>query len=164
MAGVIRALLLAAAWAAASPIEFRVRAEPKVLLPGMRLSLFAAWRNPAKAGGAAVRVNRRGLLGHDVVITIKAKDKPALELVTPPDLGGAAERDFQLLGPGESFEYEYPVSLRSGGELPPGAYDIRVVYRNDSPGPAESQAWVGTLEAKAKVRVTRPPTRKKAVK
>ena len=165
MAGVIRVLALAAAFAAGpGPVEFRVRAEPQVVLPGMKLSLFAVWRNPAPAGGPAVRVNRRGLLGHDVVVTIKAKDKPALALLTPADLGPAADRDFQLLGPGEFFEYEYPVNLKSGKDLPPGSYEIRVVYRNEAPGPSESPAWIGKLEAKVKVKVPRPPARKKGVK
>ncbi|MBI5201026.1 MAG: hypothetical protein HY925_05525 [Elusimicrobia bacterium] len=158
MAGLIRLIAFAAAWAAApSPIDFRVRVEPQVLLPGQRLSIFAVWRNPAPAGGATIRVNRRGLLGHDVVVTVKAKDKPALALITPQDLGAPAERDFQLLGPGENFEYEYPVMLKSGGMIPPGSYDIRVVYKNEFPGPADVPAWTGRLEAKAKLRVPKPP-------
>lgn len=150
-------LLVASALLAASPtspIDFQVRAEPRVLLPGQRLSLFVIWRNPAPGGGASVTINRRGLLGRDVLITVQAKGKPPVPLFIPEDLGPLTDRDFQSLAPGEIFEYEYPVNLKSGGELPPGSYEIRVAYRNDTPGPG---AWTGRLEAKAKVRVPKPP-------
>lgn len=171
MAGVIGTLALAAAMAhagpvgpesplgagPASPVEFRVRAEPRVLLPGQSLSLLAVWRNPAPAGGPAVRVNRRGLLGYDVVVTIQAKGKAPLALVTPADLGPPADRDFQQLGPGEYFEYEYPVTLKSPGPIPPGSYDVKVVYRNETPGPGVSPAWMGRLEAKVKVKALKAP-------
>ncbi|MBI4345296.1 MAG: hypothetical protein HY553_00465 [Elusimicrobia bacterium] len=156
---VLNALLASAAFAAAAtaPFEFRVRPEPLLLLPGQRLALFVTWRNPAPEGGAPVMINRRGLLGRDVLITVQAKGKPPVPLFVPEDLGPPADRDFQALAPQETLEYEYPVNLKSGGELPPGRYEIRVVYQNDSPGPG---AWTGRLEAKAKVLVPKPPRRK----
>ena len=161
MAGLILSAALAASGWAAAPkgdaapprLALEVKVEPAVARPGQPVALRVRWTNRGAAGGRQLRVNRRCLLGREVSISVKPRGKPALALQTPPDLGPPLAGDFQALGPREYFEYEYPVRLRSGDVLSPGAYEVLVSYRNSAAPPGDVPPWTGALQAGAAFRV-----------
>lgn len=138
--------------AAAATLAMEVRPEPRAIQHGHNPSLMIKWFNKLPEGGPVIRVNRRCLLGREVVIVVRPRAKPAILLVTPSGLGAPVEADFQTLAPGTSFEYEYPIMPKDGKPLAPGSYDVTVTYTNDVAF-GEPPAWTGTLRSRVKVRV-----------
>lgn len=134
------------------PLVLEAAAEPKVARPGQPVSVRVKWKHRAAKGESALRINRRGLLGREIVIVVTRAGKP-VALKVPPDLGPPEKHDFMLLAPGAHLDYDYPLEPEAGGTFPPGSYQIRVVYRNDFPGDAPPAAWIGILETKTKLRV-----------
>lgn len=157
MAALILALLVCAPAGAEvklapQPLVLEAVAEPRVARPGQPVSVRVRWRHRAPKGSPALRINRRGLLGRETVITVRRSGKK-VGLKVPPDLGAPEKHDFILLAPGEHLEYDYPLEPEAGGDFPAGSYEVVVTYRNDAPGEGSPTAWLGSLEKKTKFRV-----------
>ena len=151
-------VLLAARPAPAPRPVLSAAVEPKVAQSGQPVSLQVRWLNPAAKWGKALRLNRRGLLGREVTIAVRTASGTLVALAQPADLGPPKQEDFQSLAPGESFVYDYPLTPASGKPLAPGAYEVRVTYRNSTRPPGEP-AFLGTLQTRAGFRVRTPALR-----